>query len=276
MPLNTRTIQSLVKAQQPGMWAHTRGLYLVISVSGSATWALRYSTKSGKRRVMTLEPFTSIDAGKLKALEMDALEYRKTIRSGGDPLADREAADIKAADETKRNDQTKIDRETFEDVARDYVTHHKSEWKNPKHAQQWENTLTTYVYPIIGTRHPHQITSDDVLLVLRQPYEKKGITGTLWLNARETASRVRSRIEIIIGAAKAKGISNPDTRALWRDHHNPAQWKDNLAHWLSGKQSKGHFKAMDWNDAPSFVRDVIDKPDFSAKALAFTILCATR
>jgi hypothetical protein len=43
MSLNTRTIRSLVKAQRPGMWAARGGLNLIISASGSATWALRWT-----------------------------------------------------------------------------------------------------------------------------------------------------------------------------------------------------------------------------------------
>ncbi|MGY4431074.1 hypothetical protein ACVWWO_003551 [Bradyrhizobium sp. F1.13.1] len=37
------------------------------------------------------------------------------------------------------------------------------------------------------------------------------------------------RIETVIGAAKVKGITNPETREIWINHHNPAQWKDHLA-----------------------------------------------
>ncbi|MDG0026654.1 FCD domain-containing protein [Trinickia sp. Y13] len=31
----------------------------------------------------------------------------------------------------------------------DYIARHKGSWKNKKYAQQWENTLATYAYPII-------------------------------------------------------------------------------------------------------------------------------
>jgi hypothetical protein len=37
-----------------------------------------------------------------------------------------------------------------EGVARHYIEQHKDGWKNPKHRQQWENTLTTYVYTTPG------------------------------------------------------------------------------------------------------------------------------
>ncbi|MCK1286574.1 tyrosine-type recombinase/integrase [Bradyrhizobium sp. 44] len=267
--LTVRTIHALVQAAKPGMWSHENGLCLAVAKSGSAFWALRYSTRTGKRRLMTLETYEPIDVAKLKALEWKAAEHRKQIKAGHDPLEQRSFSTTKAI--AKRAGD-----ETFEDVAREYIAQHKDGWKNAKHHQQWENTLATYAYPIIGKMLPHEISTDDVLNVIRQDHARKGSNGTLWANARETASRVRSRIEIIIAAAKAKGLSNRDARERWVNHHNPAQWQDNLEHWLNGKQSKAHFEAMDWKDAPAFVRALQEKPDYSAKALALTILCAVR
>jgi integrase len=269
--LTLRTIQTLVQAAKPGMWSHERGLCLAIAKSGSAFWAFRYSTNSGQRRLMTLETYEAIDAAKLKALEWQVAEFRKQVKAGHDPLAEKHAAANKPAAMTIRKTTN-----TFEETALDYIAQHKNDWKNKKHRDQWENTLATYVYPIIGKSLPHEISTNDVLGILQQKHIRKGKTGTLWTNARETASRVRSRIEIVIGAAKAKGLSNPETRELWNNHHNPAQWEDNMRHWLNGKRSRKHFDAMDWNDVPIFVKELQQKTDFSAKALSLTILCVTR
>jgi hypothetical protein len=212
--LTLRTIQSLVQAAQPGMWSHERGLCLAVAKSGSAFWAFRYSTKSGQRRLMTLETYEPIDAAEFKALEWQVAEHRKQIKAGRDPLAERNAA----ANKTIASTITRTAADTFEEVARDYIAQHKDGWKNRKHLTQWRNTLATYVYPKIGKLLPHEITTNDVLDILQQPHERKGKAGTLWTNARETASRVRSRIETVIGPAKAKGLSNPETRDLWNNH----------------------------------------------------------
>lgn len=269
--LTLKTIQALAHAAQPGMWAHERGLCLAVAKSGSAFWAFRYSTTSGQRRLMTLEQYEPIDVAGLKALEWRAAELRKQVKAGRDPLTERNAAT--AVTKTATAATIEPTTETFEEVARDYIAQHKDGWKNPKHRQQWENTLATYAYPIIGKLPPHEITGEQVRKVLQQPHDEN---GTLWTNVRETASRVRTRIEIVIAAAKAKGLSNPETRQLWKDHHNPAQWQDNLEHWLNGKRSKGHFEAMEFKDAPEFVKELTAKPDYSAKALMMTILCAVR
>ncbi|TIS67989.1 site-specific integrase [Mesorhizobium sp.] len=192
------------------------------------------------------------------------------VRAGHDPLAARNAA----ANKPDKTVRSSVD--TFEEVARTYIAQHEADWKNEKHRQQWTNTLETYVCSKIGKKAPHEITTDDVLEVLRQDHTRNGVTGPHWRNARETASRVRSRIETVIAAAKARGLSNPETRWLWTNHHNPAQWQDILEHWLNGKQSKSHFAAMDWKDVPAFVAELREKTDYSARALLLTILCATR
>jgi integrase len=274
MPLTTRTIRTLVKSQRPGMWAGRNGLNLIISVSGSATWALRYSTQDGKRRLMKLADYEPIDEAALAGLEADAAEHRKAIKAGNDPLAEREAADRAADVET-----TNPTGDTFKEAALTYIAENKAGWKNPKHCQQWENTLTTYAYPIIGDKLAHEVTMDDVKRVLQQPYERNGTKATLWTGARETATRVRSRVEIVINATKAKAIadnSNAQRQALWRNHHNPADCASLRYAGLNGKQTKSNFKAMDWKAVPVFMADIMPKVDYSAKALALTILCATR
>lgn len=267
--LTPKTANSLIAARQQGLWAHKSGLNLYISSAGTATWAFRYSTKgSGKRRLMTLAAINThepVTAASLKVLEYTAEGLRFKVRTGFDPLAEKEAS------ATKRIAPDAED--SFENAAKDYIAANESGWKNPVHNAQWKSTLKTYVYPIIGKIAPHEITIDNVLAVMNQ---KHGEDSTLWKNARETANRVRARIENVISAAKAKGITNPATRDKWSGHTNPAQWKDGLKHFLNGKQVKGHHTAMDWNDVPAFYAELCAKIDYSAYALRLTILCAVR
>lgn len=273
MPLNVRTIQTLVRAEKPGMWAARNGLNLVIAASGSASWALRYSTKDGKRRLMKLADYEPIEAASLAALEAEAAIHRKAIKAGADPLVERATAASPAAND----DRPAV--LTFKAAALDYIAANRDGWKNPKHASQWENTLTTYAYPIIGAKPVHEVTLKDVKRVLSQPYERGGFKGTLWAGARETATRLRSRIEIVISAAKAAALAdngNPERQALWNGHHNPADRAALKLAGLNGKHTKSHFAAMDWKDVPAFVTELGSKSDYSARALLLTILCATR
>src|SRR5690606_40372333 len=40
---------------------------------------------------------------------------------------------------------------TFSECATAYIEAKAPEWKNPKHRQQWENTLSQYAYPVMGS-----------------------------------------------------------------------------------------------------------------------------
>lgn len=272
MSLSVRTIRSLVNAERPGMWAARNGLNLVIANSGTPSWALRCSTRDGKRRLMKLADYEPVDAADLAALEAEAAEHRKAIKSGRDPLAERAATNYPSTCDRGAG-------ETFKAAALAFVDENRAGWKNDKHVTQWENTLATYAYPLIGDKLTHEITMEDVKGVLQQPYRRSGYEGTLWGGARETASRLRSRIETVINATKAVALadnSNPARQSLWRNHHNPADRATLKYAGLNGKQVRSHYRAMDWKDVPAFAAELASKPDYSAKALLLTILCGTR
>jgi integrase len=271
MSLNVRTIRSLVNAERPGMWAARNGLNLVIASSGTPSWALRYSTRDGKRRLMKLADYQPVDAAELAALEADAAEHRKAIKAGHDPLAERAAP---VAPSKSGNGG-----ETFKAAALAFIEENRAGWKNDKHQTQWENTLASYAYPLIGDKLTHEITMEDVKGVLQQPYARGEYLGTLWGGARETAARLRSRIETVINATKAAAVadnSNPARQALWSNHHNPAERATLKYAGLNGKQVRSHYRAMDWKDVPAFAAELAGKTDYSARALLLTILCATR
>lgn len=263
-----RELRNRIKAGQANLWSHGNGLCFALSSNGKPTWVFRY-TFDGKRRVMTLGPHNDpISDRQFKELEMAAIEHRDQVKAGIDPLI---------ATKPKQSKTTGDD--TFEDVAREYIATHSGNWRNDKHRAQWSSTLETYVYPKIGRKLPHEIGVDDVLGVLKQQHIRRGKRLPLWDAVPETASRVRMRIETVIAAAKSKamGSANPEIKALWKDHHNPAKWEDGLEHWLGkGKQSKGHHAAMAFADVPGFVQELQTKTDYSAKALTLTILSVTR
>ena len=82
-------------------------------------------------------------------------------------------------------------------------------WRNPKHQQQWENTLATYAVPEIGNLFVKDIELAHILNILRP----------IWTTKTETASRLRGRLENVLDWAKVHG---------YREGENPAQWKGNL------------------------------------------------
>ena len=136
----------------------------------------------------------------------------------------------------------------------------KSEWKNAKHAQQWENTIQEYVNPKIGDHPIKSITTSDVLDCLKP----------IWTIKTETASRIRSRIENIIGYGIAHG---------YREGPNPAQWRGHLDKLLPSPKKivrPTHQPALSIDKAPSFYFELQSSAAISARALQILMLTATR
>jgi hypothetical protein len=74
---------------------------------------------------------------------------------------------------------------TFDLATEQFLDAREGGWKNPKHRQQWRNTLKTYASPVIGKKDVGAITTEDVLQILKP----------IWQAKPETASRVRGHIE---------------------------------------------------------------------------------
>jgi hypothetical protein len=107
-------------------------------------------------------------------------EYRKLAREGGDPT------------EARRWAKTVP---TFAAAALSTLEQHRAGWKNQKHASAWINTLSTYVFPVMGDKRVDQIETADVLRAL----------SPIWLSKPETARRIRRRIATVLDWAKAAG-----------------------------------------------------------------------
>lgn len=232
------------------------GLTLRIAASKKASWVYRF-TMDGKTREMGLGSFPDVSLADARTARDTA---RISARTGTNPLEEKRQHGAKrlramAEQEAAR----KRDLVTFERAALDYIDAHAHEWSNAKHRQQWHNTLSTYAFPVIGDIKPQDITTANVLEVLKP----------IWNTKQETAARVRNRIELVLDAAKAQGL---------RTGENPAAWRGNLQFLLSKrkKADKGNHAAMPAADVPATLAALLDGNDLSNKALALTILTACR
>lgn len=246
MPLTVKQVEKLVRDAVPGATADANGLYLKITPSGNASWQYRYGIND-KRRMMGLGACSQVTLAQARD---KAATARQQVKQGIDPLEVKEAVEK----------EIKAKAVTFADVARDYIADHRAGWSNAKHAQQWTNTLATYAEKKIGNKPPAEITTADVLNILKP----------IWTKKAETASRVRNRIELVIDFARAKGLSNQPNPAVWRGHLDKLLSK-------RVKLSKGHHAAMDYRDLPDFFKKLNDERDsLSSRALMLTILTACR
>jgi integrase len=168
------------------------------------------------------------------------------LARGLDPIAERQAQ--KAEDKPV----------TFGEAADELIAEFRPSWRNPKHVQQWENTIATYCKDILSKPVAH-ITTDDVLAVLRP----------IWSSKPETASRLRGRIESVLSQARVR---------RWRQSENVAVWRGHLEFLLPDprKRERRHHTALPYTDVPAFYARLREKDVNSAHALRFLILTAAR
>src|SRR5262245_23228736 len=190
------------KILKPGMHCDGGNLYLQITEGEHGnrrlSWIFRYRLAGGKTRDMGLGSVN--DLSLLQARE-NAREYRLLVKEGIDPIAQRgaqRAANIAANKAVM----------TFDQAAAAYIRQHFAAWTNPVHARQWPQTLRDYASPVIGQMDVAAIETAHVMKVLEP----------LWQTKTETASRLRGRIEAILGWCTVSGYRKGDNPARWRDH----------------------------------------------------------
>lgn len=243
-----------VKTAKPGRHADGGGLQLLVKDTGARSWVYRFMLK-GKSRDIGLGPAGPGGISLADARDL-AAALRLKVKAGIDPLAERQRAeaDAKAAEQA-----TKVAGVTFKAMAETHIAANKDSWRNAKHKQQWENTLKTYAYPVFGELPVAEVDTPHVLKVLEP----------IWREVPETASRLRGRIETVLDSAKARG---------YRQGENPARWRGHLAQILPAraKLSRGHHKAMPYEDVPAFLTQLRARKAVAALALEFVILTAVR
>ena len=262
--INRLTARGVAAITEPGRHADGGNLYLNVSKTGARAWVFFYR-KDGKQREMGLGGYPAV--GLAQAREA-ATEARRLLAQGGDPLAAKRA--VKA--EAKSADDRRV---TFGAFAQQYIEAHEGEWKNEKHKAQWRSTILGPQIEVeagkakrksgpdycasLRKKPVSEIDTDDVLEVIR-PY---------WGGKRETANRIRQRIETILDAAV---VDKKRPSGL-----NPARWKGHLALLLPKQgRSRGHYAAMPWQSVPSFMAALADREGVAARAVELLILCASR
>lgn len=248
-----RTINRLkasqVKSLGVGMHHDGGGLYLQVVKTGGRSWLFRYML-NGKSREMGLGSVMNVSLSEAREL---ALEYRRQKADGIDPIQ------LRNRERQKRREEA-LGTITFAEAVAGFLQVRESEWKNPKHAMQWSNTLNNYAVPVIGEMDVADVTLPDVLRVLEP----------IWKEKTETASRVRGRIEKVLDWARVRGYRSGD---------NPARWKGNLDTQLPSPaklKNETHHKALSWRDLGDFMVQLRTHSALSAKALEVLILTATR
>ncbi|TSE29333.1 tyrosine-type recombinase/integrase [Tepidimonas taiwanensis] len=238
--LSARQVASL----GPGTHADGANLYLRVRGPDSRAWVFRY--KAGARvREIGLGPLHTRSLAEARSL---AEQMRKALADGKDP------AQLVRRVESEEE-------KTFARCAAELIESKRAGWRNPKHAQQWANTLRDYAFPKIGNKLPSDVTLTDVMAIL----------GPLWSEKTETATRLRARIEAVLDYAAVHGLCD-GTR-------NPARWRgvlDKLLPQPRKVRTREHHAAAPYSDVPRIMAELKSKAHTSAACLRFLILTAAR
>ena len=246
-----KSARSVETATEIGYHRCDRGLYLQVAGSGTKSWLFRYkSPVTAKQREMGLG---SLNLVSLSAARDIAVECRRQVLSGLDPLEER--GRIKRVRLLKQARSI-----TFQEAAEQCIASKKPEWKNAKHAQQWTNTLTAYAYPVFGGLSISDLDTDLVLKAIEP----------IWISKAETASRVRQRIETVWDWARARRYVDGENPARLRGHLDKL-----LAKTAKIKRVK-HHAAVPYKQIGSFITKLRDRKGSSALALEFMVLTAAR
>jgi integrase len=248
--LTDRTIKSLAKLDAE-QGRHADGGNLYFNVRGNSRGWVFFYRLSGRLREMSLGSYPEVS---LASARQAATAARALSSNGVDPIEARRRAE----GERQKAERAAAAIPTFGTYALALVDEIEVGFSNPKHRQQWRNTLITYCKPIWATPID-QVNAVGVLKCLRP----------IWTAKAETAIRLRGRIERVLDAAKAQHLRSGD---------NPAAWRGSLKSLLPmpDKASRGHHAALPYEEMAAFVAELRGQDVGAAMALELLILTATR
>lgn len=245
----------------PGVYSTSEmGLYFRVTDTKAKHWIYRFML-DGRARWMGLGSYPDVplvgridgDGVTIKGACDLATEARRKTRAGIDPIGERSTSKIHARVRAAKSI-------TFQECADAYIEAKRAEWKNPKHINQWTNTLTTYCGPVFGKLPVSEVDTALIMKAL-QP---------IWATKTETADRLRGRIEAVLGWATVREFRQGD---------NPARWKNHLDKMLPapGKVTPTvHHAALPFAEMGAFMAALRKQEGMGASALEFTILTACR
>ena len=230
--LSARKVHTVKK---PGYHLDGAGLYLQVKelkskqgTSLTKSWVYRF-TVAGRTQDMGLG---SVATFSLAEARERARAARQLVADGINPIQHRRQHAVNLAAV-----------ESFQEAATEFLSVWSNEWRNAKHRAQWRSTLEAYAYPRLGTLPVLDVDGAAITEAL----------APIWTEKRETARRVKQRIERVVQWAKdGKPLPNSP-----------------------GKHVK-HHPAMAVDELPAFMAELRERDSISARALEFTILTAAR
>ena len=231
-PITAAEVKSI---KRRGKYRAGDTLYLVVSATGRRSWIQRVLI-DGKRHDIGLGGYPVVTLAEAREA---ALENRRLIRKGGNPMADRQRARMP----------------TFRVAAERYHSSRKLSWKNEQHARSWLQVVQKHAYPVLEYLPVDRITQADVLNVLEP----------IWTTRPETARRVRQRIRSVLRYCEAHGYVDRNVAGDAIDGALPAMPK-----------VKEHHAALDYRKVLEAMKAIGSRVTAARLCLRFLILTAAR
>jgi len=261
------------EVQAAGDGDHSDGGGLLLRVRGeSASWVLRYTAPTGRRREMGLGVARRNNAAatgdSLTTARRLAHEARDLLQRGGDPIEERDGRreSARQAEQAQKAQQAR-ERMTLARAARDYHERVIEPSRTAKHSAQWIASLENHVPAALWHAPVDSIEPPALLAALQgiKPHERaRNLTSGDKLP--ETLQRIRQRLDAVFEDAifHKRCTSNP-AAAIRR---KLAEGQD--------KRQRGEFRALPYREAPAFLQRLQAAEGTAARCLELAMLTAAR
>jgi integrase len=217
MPLTDVAVRTAKPASKPYKLTDGGGLFLLVQPSGGKWWRYKYRF-GGKEKLLALGSYPDLSLAEARKFHAQA---RNVLALGNDPM------EVKK--EAKRQTSLKSDL-SFEIVAKEWHQKQSRRW-SAIHAKKTMRSLEADVFPKIGRRPIADISSSEMLTLLRK-VESRG--------AIETAHRVMQNCSKVFSYAIAtdRAERNPTTDLQGaletvRKKHNASLKEEQMPEFLS-------------------------------------------
>jgi integrase len=222
-----------------GKFADGQGLWLIKRSKQAGKWIVRL-TVEGRRREMGLGSWPDVSIAEARA---KAVEARKLVRDGKDPVQNRRAA------------KNRSKRLTIKEAVQGCFEARQAQLKGDGKAGRWLSPLKTHIIPKIG----------DLPIEELDQHVLKRVLEPIWHDRADAGKKAFHRLNLTLKHAAALGLEV--------DLHAPLK-----ARALLGKQRfvGGHIPSMPYADAPAYYRALCEQKWMSCLALRFLMLTAAR
>jgi integrase len=247
---------------------HSDGGGLLLRVRGeSASWVLRYTAESGRRREMGLglarrgSPAQAGDG--ITGARKEAQKARELLLDGVDPIDERdrrrEAAKLAESEGKALKAREHL---TLARAARDYHERAVEQRLTAKHGAQWIASLENHVPASVW----HAPIADFTTPMLLQALSGVRALDDKSEHVPETLQRVRQRLDAVFEDSIFHG------RCLT----NPAAAIKRKMHESMPKKKAGEFAALPYREVPAFMAKLRSQQGIAARCLELALLTASR